>query len=508
MGLLSVESLAGYVLEDILAFLLQDNGYKLLVDASQDGDALEPGSNGLLVRGRGANHQADALGELSYAIPFSLPIRLFVEAKCQADSIGIADVRNALGVLSDVNERYAVDGKYQFPLRRHHYRYALFSTSGFADDAQQFALAHQISLIDLQGPAFAHLRQDARRTARELYDWATAAKLKSFPLKQMRESFRETLGTWNTRSRSDTMAGISADGELLNEELRNIATRLRRELKGKLLLGFPQGPFILALRPDNPDEFDAFLDQSASQISVDIRFASSDGGRTGEWAVILQGEDWEYGPIVRFGCPPLLESWLLTDGAIDPERAEQAKADFLADITVFHHGNRMTRLQYRKLPRKQSTGEIFESAVPDLRKSLADPGLDFSADDWTMEEYVIPATLEEGGRWTEAGMRKLLSLLVHDGLLWEVDFILFAMTEDGGRIGRFEADELAQVWGGGDTAKLVQRVNEIAEELRSEGIIGEYVRDPIRPMRDRTDDRISYYQVPPEFSDFVRSKQR
>jgi len=96
-------------LEEILARLLNRSGYQLLVEASQDADALRDGRHGLLVRGRGSDHQADALGELLVPTPFSLPLRLFVEAKFRGRPAGIADVRNALGVVNDVNEQWASD---------------------------------------------------------------------------------------------------------------------------------------------------------------------------------------------------------------------------------------------------------------------------------------------------------------------------------------------------------------------------------------------------------------
>src|SRR5262245_9185203 len=116
--------LRGYVLEEVLARLLRDNGYSLLVDASQDRDALTQGADGLLGRGRCTDPQLDALGELLIPTPFSLPLRLFAEAKFMNKKVDITVVRNALGVLSDVNEHHRKDVEHHFPLRRYHYRYA------------------------------------------------------------------------------------------------------------------------------------------------------------------------------------------------------------------------------------------------------------------------------------------------------------------------------------------------------------------------------------------------
>ena len=49
--MVSEPTLRGYVLEEILARLLSRSGSQLLVEASQDADALKNGHHGLLVRG-------------------------------------------------------------------------------------------------------------------------------------------------------------------------------------------------------------------------------------------------------------------------------------------------------------------------------------------------------------------------------------------------------------------------------------------------------------------------
>src|SRR5437016_5882482 len=102
----SRESLKGYLLEEILAYLIRNTGYTLLVDPVQDPEQLELRGNGLVVRGRGAVHQADVLGEFEWIPAFTYPIRLFVEAKCRRARTGIGPVRGAVGVLNDINQHY------------------------------------------------------------------------------------------------------------------------------------------------------------------------------------------------------------------------------------------------------------------------------------------------------------------------------------------------------------------------------------------------------------------
>jgi hypothetical protein len=218
--MISESALRGYVLEEVLARLLRENGYSLLVRESQDRAALRDSARGLLVRGRGADHQADALGELQIPTPFSLPVRLFAEAKFRGEAVGITAVRNAVGLLDDINAYYRDDTGDGLPLRRYHYRYVLFSTKGFTADAQRYALAHQISLIDLQGPAFEDLRAVTAGATRRLLDLAERSGVPAFPLWQARAALRHALGTWTAEDRSpDAAHGAPLSDVITIEEM-------------------------------------------------------------------------------------------------------------------------------------------------------------------------------------------------------------------------------------------------------------------------------------------------
>jgi hypothetical protein len=140
--MLQPATLRGYLLEEVLAWLLRGSGYRLLVDESQDPAELKNGANGLRVKGRGADHQVDVLGEFAFTPAFSLPIRLFLEAKFTRNKTDLSVVRNAHGVIHDINENF-VHGPGNRLRKRFRYVYALFSTSGFTGDAQDFALAQQ-----------------------------------------------------------------------------------------------------------------------------------------------------------------------------------------------------------------------------------------------------------------------------------------------------------------------------------------------------------------------------
>jgi hypothetical protein len=191
---ISTRQLRGYLLEEALAWLMRHGGYDLLVDASQDPDELLMRGSELRVRGRGTSHQVDVLGEFAFTPAFSLPVRLFLEAKHYERKCGLDVVRNAHGVLADVNQNYVAHAGGR-PRRRFQYCYALFSASGFSPDAKAFAIAHQISLVDLATPSFRWLLDAVAACADELNQAANAHGLTTFPVKHARRKLRHLLGT-------------------------------------------------------------------------------------------------------------------------------------------------------------------------------------------------------------------------------------------------------------------------------------------------------------------------
>ncbi len=150
---MGLSQIRGALLEELVLHLLEKVGYRNVL-AFEEGT--EQNSAGLVVRGRGEEHQIDGLAAFDYTPPFMYPLRLLVEAKCYAEKrpIGIGVVRNAVGVLKDISENYFTlqkDGngtKIQAP--RFNYHSALFSTSGYTENAQRFAIAHQIFLIQYE----------------------------------------------------------------------------------------------------------------------------------------------------------------------------------------------------------------------------------------------------------------------------------------------------------------------------------------------------------------------
>ncbi|WP_230329941.1 restriction endonuclease [Nocardia aurantiaca] len=366
-------------MEELLARLLQDNGYRLLVSAKQDPDALVQGKNGLLVRGRGGNHQADVLGEFDLPVPFSLPLRIFVEAKCNRTSVRLPVVRNAYGTVHDVNEQYSPFSSDPNPVsvRRYHYRYTLFSTSGFSTDAQRYALAHQISLVDLSNPGFAQFRALVEQVADAMYDLATRNQISTFPLGQMRIALRHTLETWTgddlvtveefefsetiddlaesqdepeVMTSSRTTSKRPARKWLPEHELAQIMAGLRAEPLGELLIGFPAAPFILVFKCENPAAFAAYLHvHPSSEIRVHIEFAER-GHHDGDWVIVPAHGPQEFR--LLFALPDLLADWLLNSEGPAAPRVRDIKRGMLSSLVVFQ-GNRLIRLLYEPHPDRQ-----------------------------------------------------------------------------------------------------------------------------------------------------------
>jgi hypothetical protein len=146
----------GMLLEEVLLYFLRTSGYKPIDFVDPSDDSLEHSSAGIEVRGRGANHQIDAIAEFSITPPFTYPQRLLIEAKCYSGATGIEIVRNALGVLRDVQE-YWVPNNTNVPAKaRFHYQYAIFSTSHYTNVAERFAFAQDIYLIPLARTRYFH----------------------------------------------------------------------------------------------------------------------------------------------------------------------------------------------------------------------------------------------------------------------------------------------------------------------------------------------------------------
>jgi hypothetical protein len=344
---LSRETLRGYVLEELLAKLIQNTGYSLLVDESQDPEELENRSNGLCVRGRGGTHQVDVLGELAWIPAFTFPLRLIIEAKARGTKTGIGAVRNAVGVISDVNQNLArIRATEPALLQKFSYRYALFSTAGFSGPAADYALAHQISLIDLSAAAFADIVG--------LADDVTSAVSGDYPprraggfVREFRRRLRRALKTWPY----EVPLEIGHGHVELDRSWPKVSAMLdaRLDAIGDLFVGMANGPYLLLLRARNPRHvIEVFEREPVQDVAIHWN-PDVEGGAL--WTVTLAGRGDE--GELHFALPDAVAEWIFDPEADARRRAIQFKEQFLSTITIYRFVGGQDRLYRLRFSRAQ-----------------------------------------------------------------------------------------------------------------------------------------------------------
>ena len=124
-----------------------------------DGIYIYNGVAGKMIQGLGEAHNADVLLEPPVQIPFYIRSRLLVECKDRKNRVGLDVIRNALGLREYINHFNVVDQNKLFARQkqrrgvgidkyRYWYQIAVASVSGYTTQAQEFAAAHRIALIE------------------------------------------------------------------------------------------------------------------------------------------------------------------------------------------------------------------------------------------------------------------------------------------------------------------------------------------------------------------------
>jgi hypothetical protein len=327
-------SLRGYILEESLAYLVRQSGYSLLVSPAQDPDALASRGNGLVVRGRGADHQVDVLGELDWTPSFTFPLRLFLEAKSHSSKIGIQAVRNAVGVLTDVNQRN-VQAVREPLTRRFRYAYALVSTSGFSGPAANMAFAHEVSLVDLSGPEYLRLRTEISRAAESLVRAEPALSITETEAEVLE---LEELPSIVARVRDTMRVDLGTDPQVLNEAVQRdegVSQQLSGVLKetreiGNLFVGMAAGPYMLLLHARGRE---AFVLRMLENPVLSVRVSWSrdrEQGRT--WEITPADEGLNFS--LTFRLPEALAEWIFNEKGGTTTRALRVKTAMLPHIFI------------------------------------------------------------------------------------------------------------------------------------------------------------------------------
>lgn len=326
---ISKETLQGYLLEEVLAYLVKNAGYVLLTDPSQDPHELEIRGNGLVVKGRGSVHQADVLGQLNWIPTFIFPIRLFIEAKFRKRKTGIGTVRNAIGVLTDINQNYIKVKDRSFLRQRYQYNYAIFSTSGFSKQATELALAHNISLIDLNPYEYKDLLDSIRSAVDKLLEMPSIEdQTEDDDINEISEGRSEFVKSIRNSIRNRLETSFNSNIQRsYDSQLRDLIIKVQNY--SELFMAMANGPFMLLLKADNVDDFRNYANNNPHHK---VRITWSDNNESGTRWVI---EPISMGYRLTFKLPKELSDWIFNSEGKPKIRALNVKESLLSNITIY-----------------------------------------------------------------------------------------------------------------------------------------------------------------------------
>ncbi|PFS62761.1 hypothetical protein COK41_14870 [Bacillus cereus] len=324
----SVSALKGFLLEEALSKLLENSGYTLIdkevLNYPNKYPEFVSQGNGLNIKGRGGTHQADVLGQFPISIPFNYPVRLFLEAKFKSKKVGIDVVRSGIGILTDLNANYQTIGldNDELLFQRFNYQYAIFSTSGFSENAVRLAIAYKITLIDLSGNEYIYLLAAIEEVAQSL---SNVLSLKIITLKDVRAYIRSELFDVN-------IGNYMRNGLDYYQLLRPLFEEL--EIYRDLYLASINSPFSILIKPSSPEKFRDFLQENkGSTFEVNIQWNNDDPDL---WRIYLycnRGEEFTF----TFYLPELIRSYVF-NSPNDPDilvNALNAKKQFFSSMIFY-----------------------------------------------------------------------------------------------------------------------------------------------------------------------------
>jgi hypothetical protein len=318
----SIHQVRGALLEESLLSLLRASGYRTVATYVGD-DCLCRHQAGLGVRGRGCSHQIDAVADHIVAHPFSNPQRLLVEAKNYHDSrtVGVDVIRNAVGVHKDVSEFIPPGLAGQPARRRYHYQYAVFASSRFSAEAQDFAFAHDVYLFKLSGSsAFGAVLSAIDDFAASLpidrRNNVDGLDLESLRL-QLRGTLQPELPGPVVQTVEYDLSGIAYAANSVGASVVAVIARA----------------FPILLVPQRP----SVLETIYSEVEVQLRIERGDQRQWTVWQNQSQ--------LFTFDVPEEFFSRYVIAGAFDPERALAVKEQYFREIQfVFSALNGQSRL--------------------------------------------------------------------------------------------------------------------------------------------------------------------
>lgn len=322
----SVGQVQGMLLEESLLYLLRFCGYTPITGVGKD-HTLKKGRAGLEVRGRGENHQIDAIADFRVPQPFSNPSRLLIEAKFKDRRIGINVVRNAVGVLKDVSEYWAT-GRPPQKCPRYHYQYAILASSGFSKQAEQYAAAQDVYLIPFAKGGFFTPVLDAIAALQPNGENTERTRRMELPmsLSTLRRMVRDVLNERNVEWRRRD--------ERIPTQM-NMVIRAVREIEFSILaVTLNRLPLVLVPSPG--------VSLADLRDTVYVRIYWNDEGWYLEEANARQRK------LFSFDLPEALFKQYAEQNRLSPERAVQLKGEALAQLDALIVQDGRTRLiQFR-----------------------------------------------------------------------------------------------------------------------------------------------------------------
>jgi hypothetical protein len=330
----TLNKIRGLLLEEVTIHLLRASGYCTVCSPAGDPTLWEHPVGTLHVRGRGESHQIDAIASFFLSPPFSHPQRLLVEAKYHHDmrqKTGIEVIRNGVGVLKDVSEYWATstalkgrkDPNHRYPRpipqTRYHYQYAVVSNTGFTLDAEQYAYAQDVALIQVgRSQYFAPVLEAIRSLNQHAFGSTDAGQI---PINEsdLRVAVREYLDA-GVSQHAITM-GLTDDAR---GAVSNVC-QLSREIQVGLAATTPSGfTIFIVASPQFRDHIHSIFDQSNSSRDQITGSIERDDDRRG-WLVRIGDQD-----LFSFDMPPrVLELHLRQQPLGEPE-ADQGDIVFQA----------------------------------------------------------------------------------------------------------------------------------------------------------------------------------
>ncbi|MDO0950115.1 hypothetical protein [Mammaliicoccus sciuri] len=182
-------------------------------------------------------------------------------------------------------------------IQRFSYQYAIFSTSGFSENAIKLAIAYKITLIDLSGNEYKDLLETINIVAMRLFE---VLEINEIKLDKIRQYIRIIL--FDKRASYDEQLINRLYIDYILEPLFN-----KIDEYGDLYMASVNSPFSILLKPSSPEGFRKFVsDYRESTIVVSIIWGNDERNF---WEIYIQNNG-RRELVFTFYLPELIENYI------------------------------------------------------------------------------------------------------------------------------------------------------------------------------------------------------